>query len=103
MCTHVVESLLSVECRSWLLYKLVPLRFRLVLDQFSITFYEKLLKIAIFRQAVLSPLCAILGVTSSPTDTQNIWDTLYRIMVKGGKGCWFMNEWNELPKLKNEL
>jgi hypothetical protein len=42
------------------------IRFRLVfyLDQFSITFYEKVLKIAIFRQAVLSPLYAILGVTS---------------------------------------
>eukprot|EP00116_Pleurobrachia_bachei_P001070 sb/3461332/ len=45
---------------------IVPIRFRLVLDQFSITFYEKVLKIAIFRQAVLSPLYAILGVTSPP-------------------------------------
>eukprot|EP00116_Pleurobrachia_bachei_P000960 sb/3461222/ len=41
------------------------IRFRLALDQFSITFYEKVLKIAIFRQAVLSPLYAILGVTST--------------------------------------
>eukprot|EP00116_Pleurobrachia_bachei_P010380 sb/3470642/ len=42
------------------------IRFRLVLNQFSINFYEKVLKIVIFREAVLSPLYAILGVTSSP-------------------------------------
>eukprot|EP00116_Pleurobrachia_bachei_P018181 sb/3478443/ len=37
-----------------------------IISLFSITFYEKVLKIAIFRQAVLSPLYAILGVTSTP-------------------------------------